>query len=314
MPGMVDLASGNRLPDDPRRVLDRRRLELLLGRGDGAGVLAALAAYRNADGGYGWGLEPDLRVPGSQPAGALHAFETLAEAGGDEATAAALCDWLDRVALPDGGLPFALPDDAPPGFAGPWRGADPHASSLHITAAVCEPAHRVPAAAGHPWLARATAFCVAALRAQDEPGGSYELKFSLGLLDAIGAQEDLERHARHLPRSGVRGVAGGIEGEALRPLDFSRGRAPLRALLAPDAIEADLDRLAAGQHDDGGWTIDFQPRLPRRRARVARRLHRPGDRDAARERAPNRVGKSFRGVVAGRRREPHKLDLFSRVR
>ena len=61
----------------------------------------------------------------------------------------------------------------------------------------------------------------------------------------------------------MREVAGGIEGEALRPLDFSPhpGR-PLRALVAPEAIEADLDRLAAGQQDDGGWTIDFAAGSP----------------------------------------------------
>ena len=261
---MVDLALATDFLTTHARVLERRRLERLLGRGGGDGVLAALSAYGNADGGYGWGLEPDLRVPGSQPAGALHAFEAMAEAGGGHAaTVIALCDWLDRVTLPDGGLPFALPDDRPAGFAGPWSGVDPSVSSLHMTAAVCEQAHRLPAAAGHPWLERATAFCVAALRAQDEPGGSYELKFSLALLDAIGAQEDLERLAAHLPRSGVRGVAGGIEGEALRPLDFSpRPDRPLRALLAPEAIEADLDRLAAGQQDDGGWTIDFRSGSP----------------------------------------------------
>ena len=48
------------------RVLDRRRLELLEG-GDPAAVLAALDGYRNPDGGYGWGLEPDLRAQESQP-------------------------------------------------------------------------------------------------------------------------------------------------------------------------------------------------------------------------------------------------------
>ena len=57
------------------RQLDRRRAEMLLdGRGDVAGALAAaLDAYRNPDGGYGWGLEPDLRSPESQPGAALHA-------------------------------------------------------------------------------------------------------------------------------------------------------------------------------------------------------------------------------------------------
>ena len=62
------------------RVLDRRRFELLLGTGTPA-VLAAADGYRNADGGYGWGLEPDLPAPESQPGGALHAFEAFADAG-----------------------------------------------------------------------------------------------------------------------------------------------------------------------------------------------------------------------------------------
>ena len=52
------------------RLGDRQRFDLVTGRRDPAGVLAALAGYRNADGGYGWGLEPDLRSPESQPVGA----------------------------------------------------------------------------------------------------------------------------------------------------------------------------------------------------------------------------------------------------
>ena len=69
------------------RQLDRRRLDLLVGRGEVSEVLAALEAYRNDDGGYGWGLEPDLRSPESQPAGALHAFEVFAEVGPVDVTA-----------------------------------------------------------------------------------------------------------------------------------------------------------------------------------------------------------------------------------
>src|SRR3954470_1201007 len=92
------------------RVLDQRRFELRTGATDPAGALAALDGYRNPDGGYGWGLEPDLRSPESQPGAALHAFEVFSEvAPAASPHAAALCDWLDAVPLPDGGLPFALP-------------------------------------------------------------------------------------------------------------------------------------------------------------------------------------------------------------
>src|SRR5262245_19223458 len=106
----IDIRAATEFMAGHARVLDRRRFEHLQGETDnGAGVLAALDGYRNPDGGYGWGLEPDLRSPGSQPAAALHAFETFEEvAPVTSPHAAVLCDWLDSVTLPDGGLPLAL--------------------------------------------------------------------------------------------------------------------------------------------------------------------------------------------------------------
>ncbi|HEU4658005.1 MAG TPA: hypothetical protein VFR97_10785 [Capillimicrobium sp.] len=255
------------------RLLERRRFELLFAGGGPEGALAALAAYGNADGGFGWGLEPDLRAPGSQPAGALHAFEVLEEVGpAGSATALALCDWLDGVTLPDGGLPFALAGAAGPGTAPWWAGADPASSSLHITAAICEAAQRVaahdPAVAAHPWLARATAFCLGAIAELDEPSGAYELRYVLWLLDALhdthaDAREHLDRLADLVPASATLPVAGGVEGEALRPLDVSpRPAGPLRARIAADAIAADLDRLVAERRADGGWDVDFATQSP----------------------------------------------------
>jgi hypothetical protein len=75
------------------RMLDRRRFELQFGEGDPDATLAALNAYRNPDGGYGWGLEPDLRAVESQPGAALHAFEVFEELAPVVAPqAVALCD------------------------------------------------------------------------------------------------------------------------------------------------------------------------------------------------------------------------------
>ena len=59
---------------------------------DPSGLLAALDGYRNPDGGYGWGLEPDLRTPESQPGAALHAqgswsIQTLAGSAAPPAAA-----------------------------------------------------------------------------------------------------------------------------------------------------------------------------------------------------------------------------------
>jgi hypothetical protein len=250
------------------RALDRRRLERLLDGGDGAALLAAVDAYRNADGGYGWGLEPDLRSTSSQPGGALHAFEAFAEAGpATSPRAARLCDWLAGATLPDGGVPFALPIPDPAACAAFWTGADPTASSLQITAAIAAAAHRTaahdPAVAGHAWLARATAFCRAAIDGLGDAPHALVLRFAFELAGALRDEELVARLGAHVPADGIVHVEGGLADEVMRPLDFAPlPDHPARALFAAGAVEAELDRLAAGQGDDGGWTVDFASSSP----------------------------------------------------
>jgi hypothetical protein len=269
----VDLAAAQAFIDTHARLLDRRRFALLNSEGDPEAVLAALAAYRNPDGGYGSGLEPDLRSPESQPAAAGHAFETFAEAAPLASPhAAALCRWLDSVTLADGGLPLALRTVSRAGVA-PWFVESAHTvSSLQITAFVVARAHGVaandPAVAAHPWLARATAYCLTAIAALDDHPFAYTLAFSIGLLDVLGDHRPevptlRDALASHVPRDGRVPVAGGAEGEALRPLDIAPdpGR-PSRALLDPEAVAADLRRVAKGQREDGGWTVDYLPISP----------------------------------------------------
>jgi hypothetical protein len=248
------------------RVLDRRRFELLTGEGDARAVLAAVDGYRNADGGYGWGLEPDLRAGESQPAGALHAFEVFAEvAPVTTPRAEELCDWLEKATLPDGGLPFALPVQDPTGCAPFWAQADPKVSTLQSTAFAAGMAHRVakhdPAVKGHPWLAKATRYCLESIAAMEKQPHAIELAFAVKFLDALQgpeAAELLTRLGRFVPADGLVPVAGGSEGETLRALDFG----PPEGLLDPGVIQEELDRLERQQQDDGGWTVDFASYSP----------------------------------------------------
>lgn len=266
----IDLLKARAFLATHGRLLDRRRFDLHVGQGRADDVLAALTAYRNADGGYGWALEPDLRAPGSQPVGALHAFEVLAEVGpAGGGYAVGLCDWLGSVTLPDGGLPFALPIDTADavGSAPFWCQADPSQSSLHATAMVTALAHQgagnVPDVGDHPWLARATEYCRREIEQLEVPRSAHEFCFVLQFLDAAcdvlpGAATELRRLGEHLPATGALPVQGGAEGEALRPLDISpRPGRPLRELFTADVIATDLDRLAAEQQEDGGWHVDF---------------------------------------------------------
>lgn len=241
------------------RLVDRRRFDLATGHGDATGTLAAVMAYRNADGGFGWGLEPDLRSPESQIAGALHAFEVFEET---RVQAPELCDWLGSVTLPDGGLPFALPLTQPAGSSHWWASADSTRSSLQLTAAVAGVAHRA-GMSDHPWLRRASEYCLERIAARTDIGFAIEFRFVLWFLDAIGAEAELERMVAFLPADWVVPVEGGADGEAQRPLDFSPWHeGPLRTLMPRDVLEADLDRLAALQQDDGGWVVDFASASP----------------------------------------------------
>jgi hypothetical protein len=269
----ADLAAARSFMAGHARLLDRRRFDRLLDDGDPEAVVAAANAYRNADGSYGWGLEPDLRAPESQPGCALHAFEAFADAGPTTAREAIdLCGWLSSVTLPDGGLPFALPIADAAACAPFWAEADPTASSLQITAYVAGAAHRVathdPAVAGHPWLAGASEYCLGAIEAIGDEPHALALNASLQFLDAAHQARPeaaglIERLGELIPADGLLRVEGGLEDEAIRPLDITPfPDRPVRELFSPDVIAAELERLAGEQRDDGGWTVDYRSYSP----------------------------------------------------
>jgi hypothetical protein len=267
----VDIAAAASFMATHARLLDRRRFEYLFGQGNADAVLAAVDGYRNADGGYGWGLEPDLRAPESQPGGALHALEVFAEVGTTD-RAVEVCDWLGGVSLPDGGVPFAVPVADPAGCAPFWVQADPKASSLQSTAFVAGVAHKVAArderVAGHPWLQAATRYCLDAIAALEDAPHAIVLRFAVGFLDEVYDTHDetrplLDKLGSFIPADGLVPVEGGKAGETLRPLDFAPlpGR-PTRRLFDDDVIAADLRRVVDGQQEDGGWTVDFDSYSP----------------------------------------------------
>ena len=271
----IDLPAATSFMATHARTLDRRRFDLLTGNGDPAAVIVAADAYRNSDGGYGWGLEPDLRSPESQPGGALHAMEAFADAGAAMTTprAAELCDWLEAATLDDGGLPFARPVTVTAGVAPFWASWDPDRSSLQITAFVATEALRLAehdhAVAAHPWLAQATRYCLEAIDAIDAEAHALVIAAALKFADALSATDPAaatraaERLSPLVPRDGRLHVAGGAEDEAMRPLDLAPtpGR-PARELIDEGAIARDLERLEDDQQEDGGWYVDFDSYSP----------------------------------------------------
>ena len=239
------------------RLLDRHRLAVLLQGAPVAPVLQTLRAYRNADGGFGHALEPDVRAPQSETASTLHALEVLAEIGAlDDPMVKDAAAWAGTIAHADGGLPLVLPTAAGYPHA-PWMGPSDEGSFLTFTVA----ARLWEAGSSEPWLACATEWCWAKL---DGPGdlSGYWVKFSLDFLDHVPDQARASAAIEHL-RSRLRAdgsiqVPGGTENERLTPLALApRPGKRSRALFTDAQIETDLDLLEHGQKDDGGWTFDW---------------------------------------------------------
>jgi hypothetical protein len=240
------------------RLLDRHRYSMLFAGGPAAPVVEALRGYRNPDGGFGHALEPDLRGPGSQPAPTLYALEILNEAGqADGELARGVSGWLARIAAPDGGIPSVLP-----GFED-----YPHASWFQpapgsmLTLALAGTLHAGGVTVtDDPWLARATDWCWRSIETAEQPRG-YWLKFACAFLDAAPEEQRARTALAALAaRADISAVApiGGVEGEALRPLDLSpRPGSRSRALFGEDQIEAHLDALESQQQQDGGWMFDW---------------------------------------------------------
>jgi hypothetical protein len=256
---MTDLAAAAQFVAAHARLIDRRRFAVVEGDGSAANVLRALAAYRNDDGGLGH-LEPDLRTPASQPACLLYALDILHEVGAtDPSLTTGALDWVQSVTLGDGGVPFVL-GTAQGWPHAPWyQPADDAPSSLLMTAGLAGGAHRL--GLEHPWLGPATDYCWERSEAFAE-GDPYTVRFGADFLDAVPdrarAEERLDQLAARIPADGLLRVAAGTEGEVIRPLEVAPWPEHAARRLYDDAvIEGELDRLAAEQAEDGGWTFSW---------------------------------------------------------
>lgn len=256
---MTDVDAAERFVLASARLLDRRRLAVLLHGAPVEPVLDALRAYRNPDGGFGHALEPDIRAPSSEPSATLRALEVLAEVGAlDDPIVGEAAAWVGSIAGSDGGVPFSLPAAADYPHA-PFLSLPASPGGSFFTFALAGLLWE--AGSKEPWLERATGWSWERL---EEPGDleAYGVKCALDFLDRVPdekhAHEAIERLRPHLRADGSIPVRGGAENERLTQLTLSaRPGLRSRALFTDDQIEADLNTLAGGQQDDGGWMFDF---------------------------------------------------------
>ncbi|MFD7287541.1 hypothetical protein [Streptomyces sp. NPDC059863] len=257
------------------RVLEQRRfayhfLTRSTGRGRGAeAVEAALTAYREEDGGYGHGLEPDLRGPVSQPLHTAHALRVLDSIGRcDGLRVERICRYLTAVSTAEGALPAVHPSLRGYPYAPRLQVVDDPSGDLLATGPVVGLLHRNEV--WHAWLFRATDFCWAAVERLDE-SHPYEIEAAVAFLDGVPDRARAEAAADRLGRLvRARGLVvldparsaeypvppGYAPGERHHPYDYARVPESLaRAWFTDEEMERSLDHLAGLQREDGGWPI-----------------------------------------------------------
>ncbi|MEP1489336.1 MAG: hypothetical protein ABJK28_13015 [Algibacter sp.] len=90
------------------RMIERRLFEFHFANGDMNGVFHAVYAYRNPDGGFGHGMEPDTASPESQPLFSIMALETLDEVGylTKEIILKDFMPYFESITTEKGGIPW----------------------------------------------------------------------------------------------------------------------------------------------------------------------------------------------------------------
>lgn len=241
------------------RLLERQLFRCRFRGGDRVLVLAALAAYQNADGGFGNALEPDKRCPDSQPVDLQVALEVLALIGRDDGMIGRMLTFLEGITTAEGGVPFVLPSVRAYPRAPWWETDDDPPASLNPTAAIAGLLHQH--GARHRWLDRATDYCWRALAASATEE-VHELLCILRFLehapDRTRAEAEFARVAERIRSAGLVTLDPAAAGYVKKPLDWApRPEALARRLFDDEVIAAHLDALIAGQAEDGGWPITW---------------------------------------------------------
>ena len=238
------------------RLVERRLFATLFEGADPAGVVDALRGYRNADGGFGHGLEPDKRCPDSQGLDVEAAFDVLLAAGtSDDELVGGACDWLQSVATPEGAVSLGTP--AVEGYPraehiGAWM----YQLDLNPTAGLVGRLYAL--GFEHPWRDQAEQWCKTKL-AEGFPEDAHAMRESMEFL-AHQPDVDIPAVKDWLPKLSHYRADAADPSYGVTPLHFAPTPDSFwRQLFDDHQIEAHLDRLLADQQDDGGWTLTWEP-------------------------------------------------------
>lgn len=249
------------------RLLDRRLFAFLFLSATADGVASALAAYQNADGGFGNALEPDKRCPESQPVDVQMAFEILDTAGLmtdpriQQQMVFPACAFLQSIAPVPGGVPFSLPSVNSYPHAPWWQAPENPPAAINPTAAIVGVLlkNRV----SHPFVGQGTAYCWGEIE-RSQTTEYHDLMPMVGFLESAPEPEragrELARITERMQSSGVVAYDPNATGYVHFPPEWApTPNAYLKRLFSDEIMAQHLQYLAARQQPDGGWPITWEP-------------------------------------------------------
>jgi len=247
------------------RLLERRLFATCFEGAPAAGVADAIRGYRNDDGGFGHGLEPDKRCPASLPIDVEVALQALVTAGiRDEELVSGACDYLATIAAAadsGGAVPPAFPVIEGYPRAAHWTEWT-YVPSVNPTAGLVGLLHQL--GARHPWVDEAAAWCWSQIEGGRLPDEVHALSEVFAFLAHAPERDRAEKAAGQvrdqLISTAMFQLDANAEGYGLSPLNIAPAADSMwRALFSDEVIGAHLDSLQRKQESDGGWPITWEP-------------------------------------------------------
>jgi hypothetical protein len=246
------------------RMVERAQFAWAFAGGPKDAVKTAVAAYQNADGGFGNALEADLRAPESTAVACEAALVALYESEvRDAEIASRVCRYLSSIAESGGRVPIVSRAVLDYPRAAHWTESSLGGDSPNPTAGLAGMLayQRIE----HPWLERAARWCWE--RIERPISDAHELVCVLRFLEHARERERATGAALRLAKQ-----ANKLGWYAADPRSTDYGVTPLHLCPRPDSIarpafpdeliQAHLDALLARQQADGGWPIAWNAPSP----------------------------------------------------
>jgi hypothetical protein len=252
--------AGRAFVESSGRALEKALLLHGLGQGSAEAVMVALIAFQNPDGGFGGGLEPDMRSPASTAIASSIGMRLLARIGAParHPTVVGVVDWLAGALDRDAGVwPIVSRDVGLAPHAPWWTWSEDLAANwngfhFNPTAEILAHLYRYRSATPGEVFECAHAGLREALGEMSLIENAYDLKCAIRLAAADGLPPDLAKPLEALVRRSI--TAHDPADDHASPFDAAPTPSSPFADLVDGRIEAALTTLIDTQAEDGGWT------------------------------------------------------------